>query len=487
MNADKFNTERPSWGRAEQEGSCKAFNFEFLLCGFAALCRRFSFVIRVYLRLSAVAVLLAAVSPAWAILPIQHWQTAGGARVYFVENRDLPMLDVSVEFPAGAGYDRPETAGLAAMTNRLLSAGADGMNEDEISRRMADVGAQHGGRFDTDRAGFMLRTLSSDRERREALDVFARVLRAPAFPQEVLDREKARLTGALKEADTRPDTIASRAFYRLAYRDHPYGLRASGEVETIGKITREDLAGFHRRHYATPFAVVAVIGDVTRAEAEAIAEQLTRGLPGASGAEPLLPPVAELPAASTRTIGHHATQAHIMIGAPGIRRDDPDFFPLYVGNHVLGGGGFVSRITDEVRQKRGLAYSAYSYFSPLLREGPFLIGMQTQRDQAGEALEVVRKTLREFVAGGPTEAELLAAKSNIIGGFPLRIDSNRKIHDYLSLIGFYRLPLDYLEDFVKNVERVTASDIRVAFQRRVHPDRMVTVVVGPDAEAIQKP
>ncbi len=435
----------------------------------------------------AVAMLAAAAMPAWAILPIQHWQTPGGARVYFVANRDLPMLDVSVEFPGGAGYDTAEKAGVAAMTNRLLSAGADGMNEDEISRRLADVGAQHGGRFDTDRAGFVLRTLSSTGERREALDIFARVLRAPTFPQEVLEREKVRLIGALKEADTRPDTIASRAFYRLAYRDHPYALRASGEVETIEKITRADVAGFHRRHYAAPYAVVAIMGDVTRAEAEAIAEQLTRGLPGASGAEPQMPPVADLPAAATRMIGHHATQAHILIGAPGIRRDDPDYFPLFVGNYVLGGGGFVSRITEEVRQKRGLAYSAYSYFSPLQREGPFLIGMQTQRDQAGEALEVVRKTLREYVAGGPTDGELVAAKQNIVGGFPLRIDSNRKIHDYLSLIGFYRLPLTYLEDFVKNVEQVTVADIHAAFQRRVRPDRMVTVVVGPDTEAKQKP
>jgi zinc protease len=149
---------------------------------------------------------------------------------------------------------------------------------------------------------------------------------------------------------------------------------------------------------------------------------------------------------------------------------------------VLGGGGFTSRITDEVRQKRGLAYSAYSYFSPLLREGPFVIGMQTQRDQAGEALAVARATLAEFVKSGPTEKEVVAAKQNIIGGFPLRIDSNRKIHDYLSLIGFYRLPLSYLEEFVKNVERVTPSDIRAAFQRRVHPERMVTVVVGPEGE-----
>ena len=426
------------------------------------------------------AMLALAAFPAQAILPIQNWQTPGGARVYFVENHDLPILDVSVEFPAGAGYDKAEKAGVAAMTNRLLDAGASGMSEDEIARRTADVGAQFGRRFDTDRAGYGLRTLSSARERNQALEVMARVLRGPAFPQEVLEREKVRVVAALKESDTRPDTIASRAFFRLVYRDHPYALRASGEVDTIEAISRADLERFYRDHYCAQYAVVAMIGDVTRAEAEAMADQLTRGLPSASGAEPALPPVSGLSAGAVRMIGHSATQAHIMIGSPGISRDDPDYFPLFVGNYILGGGGFVSRILEEVRQKRGLAYSAYSYFSPLKREGPFLIGMQTQRDQAGEALEVVRRTLREFVSGGPTEKELQAAKQNIIGGFPLRIDSNRKIHDYLSVIGFYRLPLSYLEDFVRNVERVTVSDIRGAFLRRIDPERMVTVVVGPE-------
>jgi len=423
--------------------------------------------------------LAAAAGPALAILPIQHWQTSTGARVYFVENRDLPILDVSVEFPAGAGHDSAGLAGLASMTNRMLAAGADGMSEDDIARRAADVGAQLGPRFDTDRAGYELRTLSSARERGQALDVMALLLRSPTFPQDVLEREKSRQIGALKEADTRPETIASRAFYRLVYRDHPYGLRASGEVDTVAKITRADLERFYRRNYSASYATVAMMGDVSRAQAEAIAEQLTRGLPPANGAEPSLPPVPELADGTVRAIGHHATQAHILIGAPGVRRGDPDFFPLFVGNHLLGGSGLVSRLTEEVRNKRGLAYSAYSYFSPLQREGPFLIGMQTQRDQAGEALEVVRKTLRDFVAAGPTESELDAAKRNIVGGFPLRIDSNAKIHEYLALIGFYRLPLSYLEDFVKNVERVTAAGIRDAFRRRVNPDRMVTVVVGP--------
>jgi zinc protease len=426
---------------------------------------------------------LIAALPAHAILPIQHWQTSSGARVYFVENHDLPMLDLSVEFPAGAAHNRADKAGLAALTNRLLTAGAEGLSEDEIAQKMADAGAQFGGRFDTDRAGLGLRTLSSAKERRQALDIFGRVLRSPTFPQAVLEREKVRAIGALKEADTQPGTIASVVFHRLVYPDHPYGLRSSGEVDTVQKLTREDLAAFHRRHYAAPYAVVALIGDVTRAEAESIAEEVTRGLPQAQGDAPAVPPVPALASGLTRRVPHHAQQAHIYRGEPGIRRDDPDYVALYVGNHVLGGSGLVSRINLEVRGKRGLAYSAYSYFSPLLREGPFIIGMQTQREQAGEALKVTDTVLREFLSNGPTEAEVAAAKKNIIGGFPLRIDTNREIHGYLAMIGFYRLPLTYLEDFVKKVEQVTIPEIRAAFERHVHPDRMVTVVVGADPEA----
>lgn len=428
----------------------------------------------------AVAALFLAAEPALAILPVQHWQAASGARVYFVENHDLPMLDVSVEFPAGSAYDSRAKSGVASMTQRLLTSGAEGLSEDDVSRQLADIGAQLGGRFDADRAGLSVRTLSSEAERRRAIDIIGRSLRAPAFPAEVLSREKVRLVGSLKEADTKPDTIVSRTFYRLAYREHPYALRSSGEVATVEGITREDLVAFHRRHYAAPYAVVALIGDVTRAQAEEIAEELTRGLPEASGQEPELPPVDPLTQAANRTVPHPAAQAHILIGAPGVARDDPDYIALYVGNFVLGGGGFVSRITEEVRQKRGLAYSAASYFYPLQRKGPFVISMQTRSDQAGEALKVARATLATFVKSGPTADELEAAKRNIVDGFPLRIDSNRKIHEHLALIGFYRLPLDYLEDFVQRVERVTAAEIRDAFRRHVDPARMVTVVVAGD-------
>jgi zinc protease len=427
-------------------------------------------------------VLLAALAltsgSAHALLPIQDWKTSSGARVLFVENHDLPMLDVSVDFPAGSGHDTKDKAGRAAFTQQQLRLGAGGLSENEIARRIADVGANLGGRFDSDRAGVYLRTLSNPAERDPALEVMAKVLLQPEFPEEVLARERARAIAGLKEADTKPDTLANRAFSRAVFPDHPYGLRASGEVETVKALTRDDLIGFYRSHYVAGRAIVAIMGDVTRDEAQKIAERLTADLPRTGSESIGIPQVADLSQAVATNIAHPASQAHILIGAPGIRRGDPDYFALFVGNYILGGGGFESRLTEEVRSKRGLAYSVYSYFAPLQRPGPFQIGLQTRGDQAKAAIDVVMQTLREFVAKGPTEQELEDAKMNLIGGFPLRIDSNRKIHEYLATIGFYDLPLTYLEEFVPNIRKVTAAGIRSAFSRHVDPSKLVTVVVG---------
>ena len=422
-------------------------------------------------------------SQAQAILPIQHWQTASGAKVYFVENRDIPMLDLSIDFTAGAGMDSTQKPGVASMTNRIMRLGAEGMDEDEIARKTADIGAGVSGRFDSDRAGLSMRTLSSRAEREQAMEVFTRILHQPVFPAGAFDREKTRLISSIKESDIQPGAIASRTFNQLIYSGHPYGQRASGDVESVGKMTRDDLVNFYRRHYVARDAIIAIMGDVSRDEATALAERIAGGLPPSQGAASALPPVEARPQSATRLIPHHASQSHILVGAVAIARDDPDYFPLFVGNYVLGGGGFASRISEEVRQKRGLAYSAYSYFSPLAQKGSFVIGMQTRKDQAKEALDVTMKTLRDYVANGPTTKELDDAKKNLIGGFPLRIDSNRKIHDYLTVIGFYKLPLTYLDDFVKNIERVTAADIKRAFAARVNPDQLVTVVVGAEEPA----
>ncbi len=431
----------------------------------------------------ALLVLLAALLalPAQAGLAIQQWQAKSGAKVLFVENRDLPMLDVAVHFDAGSRRDVPDKAGRASLTLHMLQMGAGGLSDDAIARRLADVGAQLGPSFDRDRAGLSLRTLSSARERDQALAVLAAVLQSPDFDDKVLEREKARVIAGIKEGETLPGTIADKLFYRTIYGNHPYGLPVSGEVETVQKLTRDDLMAFYRTHYAATGAVVTMIGDVSRAEAEAIAEQLTGQLPRES-APPAPPAVAPLADGVVKRIAHPATQAHIMIGAPAMRRADPDFFALHVGNYILGGGGFDSRMLIEIRQKRGLAYSAYSYFAPMRQEGPFLIGLQTKKEDAETALRVAQETLARFLDQGPSAAELTQAKNNLILGFPLRIDSNRKILQQLGVIGFYDLPADYLDQYTRNVAAVSAAQIRDAFRRHVDPARLAVVMVGaPDA------
>jgi len=355
------------------------------------------------------------------------------------------------------------------------------MSEDDIARKLADIGAQLGSNFDNDRSAVTLRTLSSKDERDAALDIMARILQHPLFPEEVLTREKTRLIASLKEAETKPEHLAGKAFGSAVFGTHPYGWQT--EVSDIEKIQRADLENFYREHYNAQASVVALMGDVTRQQAETIAQQLTGNLPPGGGVV-VLPPVNSKIVASEKRITHPASQSHILIGAPGIARNDPDYFPLYVGNYILGGGGFVSRLMNEVREKRGLAYSVYSYFMPMQQPGAFQIGLQTKKEQADEALQLVRKTVSVFVKDGVTEKELRAAKDNIIGGFPLRIDSNKKILDYLSVIGFYHLPLSYLDEFTGKVDKVTTKQIHDAFKRRVDPAAMATVVVGaPEAAA----
>jgi len=408
---------------------------------------------------------------------IQKWQTAAGTDVYFVENHDLPILDLSINFSAGSVRDTAEMSGVASVTRYLMTLGAAGMSDEVISNKMADIGAILGGEFNADRASFKLRTLSSPHEQAQALDVFIKVLQKPDFPQAVLDREKARIISGLQESATQPESISSKAFMSALYGKHPYSLDESGEVETVAKIKREDLQNFYAKHYGAKGAVIAMIGDLTREQAIQIAENISRDLPKTNAPEPLAGVTLPTQAIEKR-ISHPASQSHILLGYPGIKRDDPDLFALYVGNYILGGGGFVSRLTEEVREKRGLVYSVYSYFMPMAELGPFQIGLQTKKEQADVALKLVRETLDNFLKKGVTEQELIAAKANIIGGFPMRIDSNGKILDYLAMIGFYKLPLNYLDEYNNNVDKVTVGQIKEAFNRRLNPENFVTIIVG---------
>lgn len=436
-------------------------------------------------KLLMVSACLLASGLAQAAAKIEHWTTATGARVYFVASDALPILDVQVDIPAGSAHDPAGKSGVAAITRGLLDAGVEAagtrpgdeaLDEEKIAGRVVDLGIKFGGGVDGDRSSISLRTLSDPEQRDGGLALMRRLLAAPSFPEAVLAREKTRTIAAIQEAQTRPGTVLSKRFAAALYGEHPYGRSAS--VESVAAITRADIAAFHRNYYSANGAVISMIGNISRAEAESIAADLAAALPSRA-------PVAEAPpvppaTAQTLRIPHPSAQAHIAVGMPAVKRSDPEYYALLVGNYTLGGGGFVSKLMQEVREKRGYAYDVHSYFAPRKLEGPFQIGLQTRREQADAALKVVHEVLGEYLKQGPSEAELKAAKQYYIDGLALRIDSNAKLLGYLSAIGFYGLPLSYIDDYPKLIGSITAEQVRAAFASQVKEDQLVTVIVGAE-------
>lgn len=425
--------------------------------------------------------------PALAALPIQKWQQPSGAQVWLVESASLPILDVEIDFDAGERRDPADKAGLAGVTASMTSKGLlarngePALDENQLGEAWADLGAGFGAGAGQDRMNFTLRTLTYPDLLQKAVALGARQLGEPSFPDNVWQRDRQRMVASLREANTRPATIAARTFNQAVFGSHPYGYDTS--EESLARISVQDMREFYR--VVQPCrAKVSVVGAVSRAQADQIVTTLLSRLPaGACQPLPAVGEVAPLTAAVERNVPFASAQAHVFIGQPGYKRADPDYFPLLVGNYILGGGGFVSRLAEEVRQKRGLSYSVYSYFAPGLHAGAFTLGLQTRPDQAAQAVQVSRDVLRRFVAEGPTETEMKAAKDFMVGGFALRIDSNRKLLENLSNIAWYDLPLDYLDTWTRQVEKVTAAEVKAAFARKVQPDRMVTVVVGGAAAA----
>ena len=413
---------------------------------------------------------------ALAGVKIEHWVAASGARVYFVESRVLPMLDVQVDFAAGSMFDPAGKSGLAALTRATLDLGAGERDETAIAEQLADIGANLGGGADTDRSSVSIRTLSARDKLDPAIASLRSVMQQPRFDAAIFEREQGRTIAGLKEAMTQPGAIAGKAFWAALYPNHPYGQQAT--PESVAAVSRDDLLAFHARYYTATNANITLVGNISRSEAEKIAESLSAKLPKGEAATP--PAAPEAPKGSIIKLPHPASQAHVYIGLPAIERGNPDFFPLVVGNYTLGGGGFVSRLMKEVRDKRGYAYSVYSYFAPLRQTGPFQIGLQTKRSQARDAIKVAREVLDGFVKEGPSDEELAAAKANLTGSFPLRLDSNKKILDNVTMIAFYGMPLDYLDHYQEKIQAVTVDAIKEAFSRRIRPADLITVTVAAD-------
>ena len=420
-----------------------------------------------------------ALPAASATMPeIQHWTTANGTRVYFVATSTLPIVDLSVVFDAGSARDG-DKPGLAALTSRLLTDGTPDLDAGAVARRFERYGARVSTDNSRDTGRVSVRTLSAPENLQPTLDHLVRVLHAPVFPEAALERRRAQALIGLRQAQQDPSHVAERAFGQALFGDHPYANPPEGTISGVKAVTRDDVLAFHNRYYVAANAIIAIVGDLQRRQAESIASRLAQTLEPGSAA-PALPPVADLQKAKVVRRPFDSSQTHILIGEPTVSRKNRDYIPFYVANHVLGGNGLVSLLADEMRERRGLSYNTSSYVVAAAQRGWFELASSVRNDKLDEALGVLRESLRDYAEAGPTRERLEAAKQNITGSFPLSLDSNREILSHVIMIGFYQLPLDYLQAFPKRVEEVSAQAAQQAFRKHFDPAQMLTVLVGPE-------
>ena len=409
---------------------------------------------------------------------IQHWKTDNGAAVYFVPTHDLPIIDIRILFDAGSAREGSRH-GLAELTNGLLADGAGGLDATTLAQRFENHGARFSSNSGRDSAQLSLRSLSRPEALQAAIDNLALILGKPDFPEQAFKRELARMQVGLNARGKDPGSLATEAFYKALYGSHPYAGPPHGTRESLATMKPAMVKAFYARYYVAHNATIAIVGDLDRDRARTIAAQLTARLK-AGAAPPPLPPVPPLTEATTVRVKFDSQQSHIMIGQPLVARGGEDYFALYVGNHVLGGNGLVSMLADRMREQRGLSYSSYSAVVPMARKGPFEIASQVVHTRTAEAVGVLTDALQDLRDNGPDPERLKSSKENITGSFPLNLDSNRDIVSYIAMIGFYHLPLDYLERFRDRVSEVTERDVHNAFRKHLDPDHMVTVIVGPE-------
>ena len=421
---------------------------------------------------------------AHAILPIEKLDSFKGSKGYLVQTKALPMVDIEVSIDAGDRFDPSGKSGLADMAAGLMNYGVRGdqgiLSEAQIADEIADLGANIGLSVGGERAILRIRSLSRKDLRDRAVKLAAAMLSSPIYDTKIVEREKQRTITNLLEAETKPEFVLDRRFTKSIYGDYPLGNAPT--VKSVAAVNAKDLTQFHQQFYRSDRMIVSIVGDVDRTQANEIMQTLLQKIPQSGNPIAKLPELQRSPveplAQREIQIPFDSQQAHIVMGMTAVTRSNPDYFPLLVGNYILGGGGFVSRLVAEVREKRGLAYSVSSYFVPGKDTGIFRAGLQTKNDQAALALEVMSSTIAKFIADGPSPSELLAAKSNLVNGYPLRIDNNRKLLDNVSSIAWNDLPLDTMEVWTKQVEVVTLEQVRAAFQKYLAMDRMKIVVLG---------
>lgn len=417
--------------------------------------------------------------PARRALNIQSWQTASGTPVLFVQASELPMFDLRLTFAAGSSKDGLQH-GLASLASSLLGEGTSTSSADDIAMTFENLGAIFSASSYRDMAVVELRSLSDPKYSQPALHMLTEVISQPSFPQPAINRLKNQSMAAFAQQKKNPGQLANLALFEQLYGDHPYAHSSSGNEHSLPGLTRKQVADFYHQYYNAQNLQLVLVGDLDRQRAEQIAEQITSSLPSGQAATRTAEP--RPPVAGHRHVEFDSAQTHILLAQLGIERGHPDYAALYIGNQIFGGSGFGSRLMEEVREKRGLTYGIYSYFSPMQARGPFTISVQTRADLSQATLDYVRELLASYVSEGPTEAELQTAKQEFFGSFPLSAASNSAITGQLGAIGFYNLPLDWLEQLMQEVRQLDTKQVHQALQRHLKPNELTLITVGPTVE-----
>lgn len=418
--------------------------------------------------------LAAAVLPAQAA-KVTRVVSPGGIEAWLVREPAIPIVSLELAFRGGASLDPPGREGLANMVSGLLDEGADDLDSHAFQTRLQELAVHMSFDAGLDTFRGSLKTLSENLD--DAFDLLRLALAAPRFDVEPVERVRRQILAGLAQAEEEPSRIARRTWFRTAFPDHPYGRPVRGTEESVAAITTDDLAAFVAHQFSRDKLLVAVVGDVGP-------ERLAGLLDATFGTLPSTSTVAEVPealAADSATlivVRKPNPQSVVVFGHAGLKRDDPDFYAAVVMNNILGSGAFTSRLYDEVREKRGLAYSVYTYLYPLDHAGLILGGVNTQNNRVKESLAIIRREFARMRDEGVTEEELADAKTFLTGSFPLRLSSNGKIANILVGIQLDELGIDYLEHRNGYIDAVTLEDVRRVAARLLTPEALRIVVVG---------
>lgn len=429
------------------------------------------FVIALTLTLTSVTVSLRAE----AAIAIQEVTSPGGITAWLVEEHALPMVVLNASWSGGTLLDPKGKEGLGYMMSALLDEGAGDMDSQAFQSRLEELAVEMRFRASPDNLTLSFKTLTQNRD--DAFGLLKLALGAPRFDEEAVERIRRQLLVAITRDMESPDRMAAEAWYAAAVPGHAYTRPTKGSLESVATLTASDLAAHQRAMMTQGNLHISVVGDI---DAESLKSLLDETF-GSLESELTLPEVAPAsvtPEARLQIIQREMPQSIVLFGHEGIARDDEDFIPAYVMNYVLGGGGFSSRLMNEVREKRGLAYSVTTYFYPLTHASLFIGQVATENSRVAESLDVIRAELSRLARDGVTDKELKDAKTYLTGSYPLRFDTNENIAGQLVAIQEEQLGIEYVSKRNSLIEAVTADDIRRVAARLIHPDNLIVTIVG---------